>query len=113
MYTKPELLKLHRHFRHPSTDKLFALIKRARPNQADSNTRRILEDMSRSCETCQTFSIPSQRFRVSFQPDEVTFNREVALDVIWTDKKAVLHVVDLETNLNDATFLKHQTVEGV
>ncbi len=32
---------------------------------------------------------------------------------MWIDKKAVLHVVDLETNFNAAIFLKHQTVEGV
>ncbi len=112
-YTRPELLKLHRHCRHPSTDRIYALIKRAMPKQAGSTTRRILEDISRSCETSQTFSIPPQRFRVSFPPDEVTFNREVALDVKWIDKKAVQHIVDLETNFNAATFLKRQTVEGV
>ncbi len=30
MYTKPELVKLHRNFRHPSTGKLYEDIKRAR-----------------------------------------------------------------------------------
>ena len=59
------------------------------------------------------FSIPPQRFRVSFESDEVTFNVEVALDVMWIDQKAVLHVVDLETNFTAATFLKHQKVDGV
>ncbi len=53
LYTRPELLKLQRHCRHPSKDRIYALIKRAMPKQADSTTRRILEGISKSCETCQ------------------------------------------------------------
>lgn len=35
LFTKYELQKLHRHLYHPSSNKLFNLIKRARPDQAD------------------------------------------------------------------------------
>ena len=31
---------------------------------------------------------------------------------MWIGKRATLHVVDLDTNFNAATFLKMQTVEG-
>ncbi len=38
---------------------------------------------------------------------------EVALDLMWIEKKAVLHVVDIETGFNSATSLSFQTVEAV
>lgn len=41
LFTRSELLKLHRHFRHPSQSKLWALIKRARPDHADEETRQL------------------------------------------------------------------------
>lgn len=43
----------------------------------------------------------------------ICLDREVELDLIRIDKKAVLHVVDLETQLSTAAFLEHQTVESV
>lgn len=36
MWTKVELEKLHIHFYHPSSQKLFNLLKRVRPNDAPS-----------------------------------------------------------------------------
>ncbi len=111
--TGPELWKLHRHFRHPSTDKPWALIRRASLKQAGSATRRTLEEISRSFETCQIFTIPRQRFRVSFPPGEAMFNREMSLDFMRIDKNSVHHVLDLETNIEAVTFLKHRKVEGV
>lgn len=58
LYTKPELLKLHRHFYHPSTDKLMKLIHKASPEQADSATRKILDEIREACSTCQHYSRP-------------------------------------------------------
>ena len=40
-------------------------------------------------------------------------NREVALDLMWIERKAVLQVVDIETGFNFATFQSCQTVEAV
>ena len=105
LFTKRELVKLHRHFHDPSSAKLYGLVKRAKPNQADESTRKLLQEISRSCETCQTFSPPSQRFRVSLLPSDVVFNREVAMELMLIDKKALLHDVDLETNFSSVTFL--------
>ncbi len=88
-------------------------MKRAQPNQVDEATRKLLEKITKACETCQTFSAPPQCFRVSLPPSDIVFNREVALDLMWIEEKAVLHVVDIETGLNSATFLSYQTVEAV
>ena len=33
------------------------------------------------------------------------------MDLMWIEKKAELHVVDLETNFNSAPLIPNQTVE--
>ncbi len=86
-FTRPELIKLLRHFRHPSPEKLYAVIKPARPDQADEATRSLLAEVSRTCATCQTYSAPSQTFRVSPPPSDIVFNREIALDVMRMQKR--------------------------
>ncbi len=113
LYTKTELIKLHRHFYHPSTDKLMNLIKRASPNQADNATRKLLAEISDACSTCQHFARPPERFKVSIPEENIVFNHELALDLMWLDRKALLHVVDTQTHYMSAAFLKGQTVEDV
>ncbi len=88
-------------------------MKRARPNQVDEAIRQLFEKITKACETCQTFSAPPQRFRVSLPPSDIVFYREVALDLMWIEKKAVLYVVDIEYGFNSATFLPYQIVETV
>ncbi len=44
---------------------------------------------------------------------DIVFNREVALDLMWIENKAVLSVVDIMTGFNSATFLSYQTTEAV
>lgn len=113
LFTRPESIKLHRHFRHPTVGKLWELIKKAIPHQVDEKTRELLKEITEACETCKTFSAPPQRFTVSLLPSETFFNRQVAMDVMWIEGKAVLHVVDTETHFNAACYFKKQTVEGV
>ena len=113
LFTRSELVKLHRQFKHPSAEKLYNLLKRSKVADVDSDTRRLLEEITKSCNTCATFSRPPQRFRVTIPPDEIVFNKEVALDLMWLEGKAVLHVVDCQTHFNSAAFLKGQSVEDV
>ncbi len=82
LFTKSEIIKLHRHFRHPSSGKLHETMKRTGPNQVDEATRQLLEMITKACETFLTFSAPPQRFLVSLPPSDIVFNREVALDLI-------------------------------
>lgn len=113
LYTRSELERLHRHFYHPSSNKLYNLIKKATPNQADSNTLNILNQISESCTTCQTFSSKPYRFRVSIPPEKIIFNEEISLDLMWLGKRPVLHVVDTHTNFGSASFLRGQSAEQV
>ena len=59
------------------------------------------------------FSAPLQRFQVSLPPSNIVFNRDVALDLIRIENKAVLNVVDIGTGFNSVMFLSYQTVENL
>ena len=113
LFTRSELKKIHRQFKHPSTDKLMNLLKRSKLKDVDRNTRKMLEEIAQSCETCTTFSRPPERFRVTSPPDQIIFNEEVALDLMWLEGKAILHVVDCHTHFNSASALKGHSVEDV
>lgn len=113
LFTRQELVRMHRNFYHPSSGKLLALIRRSKIKHVDKETREMLDQISKSCSTCQTFSTKPQRFKVSMPNEKVVFNREVALDLMYLENKAVLHIVDIDTHFNSAQFLKGNTVEDV
>ena len=113
LFTRSELTKLHRQFKHPSTDKLINLLKRSKVSGVDANTKKMLEEIRQACETCTKFSRPRERFKVTIPPDKIVFNEEVALDLMWLEGNAVLHVVDCQTHFNSACKLKGHSVEDV
>lgn len=53
MYTRNELIKLHRKFSHPAIDKLLNLLKLAKPWEVDEKTKSVLEDIAHQCNPCQ------------------------------------------------------------
>jgi hypothetical protein len=111
LFTKSELQRLHLHFYHPSVRKLYNLIRRAKPHEATSDTRALLEEITEACKTCQHISKRPYRFRVSM-PEDIIFNQDLALDLMWLDGQATLHIVDTRTYFSSAAILKRQTVEG-
>lgn len=73
-FIKPHLVKLQPNFFHSSFDKLFELIRRALPDDANRETQRILEEINRYCHPCQRIQTGPRRLRVSFGTDEAVFN---------------------------------------
>ena len=112
LFTYEELRKMHRNFFHPTVNNLMNLFKRARIQDLPADTRASLEDIASRCDTCQTFSAKPYRFSCSM-PDTVVFNDTLAIDLLWLDGKAALHVVDLHTHFSAAGFLQRQTVDDV
>jgi hypothetical protein len=51
-YSRAQLYRLHKHFFHPSAGKLLNLLRRGYPESLTPDTRRLLQDISSSCETC-------------------------------------------------------------
>ena len=69
------------------------LLRKASPQNIDRRTRYILEKIYRSCDPCQRMSPKPFVFQVSM-PDDVVFNNEVIVDLMWLEGSPVLHVVD-------------------
>lgn len=104
-FTKAQLVKMHRNFHHPSVEKLFNLLQRARPETATKQTWLTLQDIAKRCDPCQRITNAPNRFRVSFGAEHVRFNERIMMDVMYIDGKAVLHIVDEGTRFSAARFL--------
>jgi hypothetical protein len=113
LYTKAELIKLHRAFFLPPTNKLYNLLRRSKPTEVHEETRKILKDIVRSCLTCQTFASQPFRFSVRMPDEKLVFNDELSMDLLWLDGEPALHVVDTATRFGAAVFLEGQDVEHV
>ena len=77
-YSREQLQKLHLNFMHPGSKKLFNFLRRAKPEEIDDETKRVLKGIADACHACQTYSTRPITFQVRF-PDEVVFNRISAL----------------------------------
>ncbi len=113
LFSRKELEKLHYHFHHPSVDKLYNLLKRYRPSEVDTSVKNVLEQIRRGCESCQDYVSPPFRFRTSIPPDKILFNHELAIDLLWLDKRPVLHVIDTHTLFQNGVFIKSKKSEDL
>ena len=115
LFTRSELLRLHRGFQHAHQDKLLNLFRRARPAGLDLRTRSILGEISESCDTYQRLGPKPIRFKATLPSvDDIIFGEELSIDLMFIDSEAILHVVDTAT-FSAATFLKEygKSVEGI
>jgi transposase InsO family protein len=104
-YTKPQLQRLHRHLLHPSPKKLYELLRRARPEDLPPETRSMIDDITRACETCATWDRRLTTFRIR-DIDDVVFNQELLIDIAYLDGLPILQVVDRGTRFSAARFLR-------
>jgi hypothetical protein len=112
-FTRAELARLHKSFYHTSPDKLYQILKRWHPDQLEPGTLAVLQDIARRCDPCQRLQPRPGRYQVSLPADDGTFNRKVAMDLVWFNKSPALHVVDVDTSFGAAVFLKAQTTQAV
>lgn len=118
LFTKSELFKLHRNFFHPSSKKLFNVLKRAFPDKCPPEVQRKLEIISQDCLQCQQKLNP-YRFKVSLPKDEIIFNGVVLVDLMWLDtgngkrKSPILHIIDSDTHFQNAVFLKGESARDI
>jgi hypothetical protein len=96
---------MHFSLYHPSSQSLFNLIKKGRPEQLDHDTLKILEEISNACQMCQRLGPKPVRFKVSIPEEDLVFGDEVSIDLMFLIGSAFLHVVDTETRFSAAGFL--------
>jgi hypothetical protein len=120
MFTRAELLKLHRNLYHPHTTKLMGLLKRARADEVPKETQNMLHEISKACDTCQRYGPKPLRFIASIPTeDAMVFGEELSIDLMWVYGGAVLHIIDTATRFSSSTFLDKynsnygQSVDGI
>jgi len=55
--TFPELVRMHRHFFHASPDRLYAVMRRAKNEDAVPETLQSLQDVAAACDVCCSTTI--------------------------------------------------------
>lgn len=94
--TYQELSRLHRRFSHPSSEKLMDVLRRADGKNVGDNNRKMLEQIGRTCSSCQKYAQQPKRFIFELR-DEKYFNQNIFVDKFTLERKPVLHVVDEST----------------
>ena len=117
MFNKAQLLRLHQHLLHPSVQKLYNLLQRAKPEDMTPNTKEILQEITSNCEQCIRFSNRPITFRVR-DDEKLRFNQELMLDIMYLPMKngrqtPVLHMVDAATRFSAACMLHKVNVSEV
>ena len=111
LFTQSELVRIHKHFYHPKSERLYSLMKRGVPERTSPEVLRDLEKIENTCELCQRLSHAPHRFRVSLPEKYVVFNRIVCMDIMFLEGKPILHVLDKDTKFSAAAFLRSETTE--
>lgn len=112
MFTESQFTRLHLQFFHPSAAKLYYLIRRARREEAATETRDLISETSKQFRACQHFETRASSFHVT-KLNEIIFNQDLALDIMLLDKSPVVYIVDPQTHFGDAVFLRNQRNEFI
>lgn len=67
--------KLYEKFAHALADKLFKLLKNARPEERWKNSLKVLEDLIRRGDCCQWVQLAFARFQVSLGTEKIHINK--------------------------------------
>ena len=112
-YVSCRARKIHRQFYHPTAEKLFNLLMKAKPEEGTTETRRILDELTSRCDPCQGIRTAPNRFRVSFGAEHVQFNERVLMDIMYINGDPILHIVDDRTHFSAAQFLPAVSTDSV
>jgi hypothetical protein len=106
LFSKSELTKMHRGFYHPSGDNLLNILKRARPDDTNQETIKLLQQIASACETGQKLGPKPIRLKVSLpNMEDIVLGDELSINLMFIDGQTVLHVIDTATRFSAATFL--------
>lgn len=100
--TEAELRRLHKRFGHPSVGRLHRVLQRAGHDDVEYEALKMIKKF---CHHCQIKGSAPQRFKFKLEKDDVDFNHEIVVDIMYLDGDPVLHVVDDATAFQAARFL--------
>lgn len=99
--TETELRRLHRRFGHPSVRRLRQVLERS----GHKVELHALEHLTKYCEHCQKHGRSPGRFSFTIK-DDIDFNYNVIVDILYIQGKPVLHLVDEATRFQAGRWLK-------
>jgi hypothetical protein len=110
LYIDRELHKFHRAFGHTSVDRIMKSLQAADYSQQDEGTRSKLQDIERTCESCQYNSSRPKHFHFSISQHYLgnRFNHVVEVDIFKVDDGEVLHVNCTGTGFTAARFMSQR-----
>jgi hypothetical protein len=111
-YARGQIARMHNHLLHPSTQKLYDMLRRAKPEEMTPETRGIIDEVTQTCQTWQELRRKPLSFSIRDDQGEIVFNQRLLLDLMFLDdRKPVLHIVDECTSFSTARFLNAETAE--
>lgn len=108
-----KLNRINEHLFHPSSEMLFNFLRQGHPSELKSETRRIVQDITKRCDPCQRSKSAPKRLRVSFGAEEAGFNGRIMIDIMQTDGRALLHVVYESAKFSTARFLDDGSTKAI
>ena len=105
-----KIIKLHKQFAHPSSDRLKHLIHDSGVSNSDIDG--IVDQVSADCDVCKRYRKPPPRPVVSF-PLANEFNQVVAMDIKFIGGIPVLHMIDHATRYSMACRVKNKKPETI
>ena len=73
----------------------------------------MLEKIQSRCKECQYLAPKPFVVKVSVPREEIVFNGEVVIDIMWIQAKRVLHVVDRATHFLASHFIPDDSTETI
>jgi hypothetical protein len=104
-FTKLEVVRMHRGFHHPSSKRLYDILRTVRPTEAPPHLLTTLEEISQRWDTCQRTARKPIHFRATI-PRNLAFGEEIELDLMWIRGDSVLHATDVATGYSSAAWLQ-------
>lgn len=86
---------------HKSPGKLFEHPRKADLQYISQDIRILLHNISDTCEICNEDAIPPFRFIATVLEENIAFNREIAMDIMWLRGKPLIQTVAVETNFQN------------
>lgn len=90
-----ELQRFNGQLFHPSLTKLFKLLRRTHPSDINTQTTKILNDISQRCDPCQRLRGETWRFRASVGSCSERINERIVIDITREKaKNEIIHAID-------------------
>jgi hypothetical protein len=93
--TEVELRRLHRRFDHLSTRRLYQILDRAGYDHEIEFS--VIDHLIKYCHHCQMHEKFSSRFSFIIRDEDIQFNYNILIDILYIDSKSMLHIVDEAT----------------